>query len=109
MEFELVMYSRFSPCPFVRTAKRVLERENISYREIYIDQDEAAKQRVITWTGFQSVPTIVVAHPGEDLPIEEPSYLAPGASPRGINRGAMITEPSESQLEDWLRQHGFMK
>jgi len=109
MEFELIMYSRFSPCPFVRTAKRVLERENIPYREIYIDQDETAKQRVMNWTGFQSVPTIVVSRIGEDLPCEEPSFLAPGASPRGINRGAMITEPSESQFEDWLRQHGFMK
>lgn len=109
MEFELVMYSRFSPCPFVRSAKRVLERESISYREIYIDQDEAAKQRVITWTGFQSVPTLIVARMGEDLPCEEPAYLAPGASPRGVNRGVMITEPSESQLEDWLRQHGFIQ
>lgn len=109
MQYELVMYSRFSPCPYVRTAKRVLERENIPYREIYIDQDPTAKQMVITWTGFQSVPTIIVVRPGENLPYEEPGPLEKGASPRGIDRGSMITEPGEIQLEEWLRHHGFMK
>lgn len=109
MDYEIVMYSRFSPCPFVRTAKRVLDRENIPYREIFIDQDAGAKQRVVTWTGFQSVPTIILARLGDILPCEEPAPLAPGASPRGINRGSMITEPSETDLENWLRQHGFIK
>ena len=109
MAYEIVMYSRFSPCPYVRSAKRVLERERIPYRELYIDEDPAAKQRVIEWTGFQSVPTIILAQPGEILPYEEPQPLAPGASPKGIDRGTMITEPSETQLENWLRRHGFMK
>ena len=108
MAYEIVMYSRFSPCPYVRSAKRVLDRERIPYRELYIDEDPAAKQRVIEWTGFQSVPTIILAQPGEILPYEEPQPLAPGASPKGIDRGTMITEPSETQLENWLRRHGFM-
>lgn len=108
-EFELVMYSRFSPCPFVRTAKRVFERVNITYREIHIDEDPAAKQRVIDWTGFQSVPTIIIALPGEDLPYEMPIPLEPMASPRGVDRGSMLTEPSEMQLENWLRKNGFIK
>ena len=71
MAYELVMYSRTRSCPFVRTAKRVLDRENIPYREIFIDQDPEAEQRVIAWTGFKSVPTIIVARPGEVLPYEE--------------------------------------
>lgn len=53
MNYELVMYARTNPCPYVRTAKRVLEREAIPYREILIDQDPAAEQRVIAWTGFK--------------------------------------------------------
>lgn len=109
MDYEIVMYSRFSPCPYVRTAKRLLDREGIPYREIYIDADPAAKQRVIEWTGFQSVPTIILALPGELVPYEPPQPLAPGASPRGIDRGTMITEPSETQLENWLRQHGWIE
>ena len=108
MDYEIVMYSRFTPCPFVRTAKRVLDRENIPYREIYIDQDAAAEQRVIQWTGFKSVPTIVVARLGEDLPYLEPEPLLTD-SPRGVDRGTMITEPGEVTLETWLRKHGFMK
>lgn len=109
MDYELVMYSRFSPCPYVRRAKRVLEQENIPYREILIDQDPAAKQRVIDWTGFQSVPTIIIAQPGDDLPYEAPATLEAGASPRNVDRGSMITEPGEIQLEAWLRKHGFIK
>jgi glutaredoxin len=108
MEYELVMYSRTIPCPYVRTAKRVLERENIPYREIFIDKDPTAEQRVIQWTGFKSVPTIIVARPGEDLPYEDPAPLAT-PSPKGIDRGSMITEPGEVTFETWLRKHGFIK
>lgn len=107
MSYELVMYSRTSPCPYIRVAKRLLERENVPYREIYIDKDPEAKQRVIDWTGFQSVPTIIVANPGEDLPFEPPADLD-GASPKGVDRGSMITEASDIKLEEWLRKHGFI-
>ena len=109
MGYELVMYSRTRACPYVRAAKRVLERENITYREIYIDEDPAAKQRVRDWTGFESVPTIIVAQPGEDLPFEAPAALEPGTSPKAVDRGSMITEPGEMVFEDWLRKHGFIK
>jgi glutaredoxin len=108
MDREIVMYSRTFGCPYVRTAERVFARYDVPYREILINQDAAAKKRVIDWTGFESVPTIVVASQGEDLPFEEPDPLAKGHSPRGINRGSMITEPSEEQLLDWLRQHRFI-
>jgi glutaredoxin len=106
---DLVMYSRSMPCPFVSLAKRVLEGRGISYREIHIDKDYQSERRVVTWTGFQSVPTIIAANAGEDVPYEEPGFLAKGASPRGINRGSMITEPNEEQLVEWLTQHGFLQ
>jgi glutaredoxin len=109
MDYEVVMYSRVSPCPYVRTAKRVLEREDIPYREIHIDRDPDANARVIDWAGFQSVPTLIVARPGEDLPYQAPAPLAPGASPKGIDRGSMITEPGEAKLEAWLKNNGFIK
>jgi hypothetical protein len=63
---------------------------------------------VLTWTGFLSVPTLIVADAGSLLPYEEPSPLPPGASPRGINRGAMITEPGIDDLTRWLQQHGLI-
>lgn len=107
-EYELVMYTRTRPCPYVRAAKRVLERENVDYREIFIDQDDAARKRVETWTGFQSVPTLVVARRGEIVPYEDPVALEPGTSPKNIDRGTIITEPGEIKLENWLRKHGFI-
>ncbi|GAB5493297.1 MAG: hypothetical protein Phog2KO_35120 [Phototrophicaceae bacterium] len=106
---ELVMYSRSYGCPFVTTAKRVIHEYGIPYREIMIDKDETAKQRVIDWTGFLSVPTMVIVNQGEDLPFEAVDPLPAGASPRGIDRGAMLTEANAQQVEDWLEKHGFIE
>lgn len=108
MTKHLVMYSRTTGCPFITVAKRVLDDYGISYEEIFIDKDMDARQRVLTWTGFLSVPTLVAATDGSSLPYIEPSPLPTGASPRGINRGAMITEGSVDQLKDWLVQNGFL-
>ncbi len=102
----IVMYSRSIPCSFVQTARRLFSDLAIEYKEIYIDQDETARNRVIDWTGFASVPTIILA--GEDdLPIAPPSYLEKGASPRGIDRGVMITEPIREELNLWLQKQGL--
>lgn len=108
MSRELVMYSRKSFCPFVSLAKRVLDREEVAYREILIDTDPKAKQRVLDWTGYLAVPTLVVAQPGDDLPYEPPAHLPQGQSPRGVDRGSMITEPSATQLTAWLKANGFI-
>lgn len=108
MTNELVMYSRTMGCPYISIAKKALSEYKIPYREIYIDQDDTARQRVLDWTGFLSVPTIIIARKGEDLPATPPDYLELGASPRGINRGSMITEANREELLGWLRQHGFI-
>lgn len=104
----LVMYTRSSfLCPYVVIAERIFKKYDIAYESVDIDTDEAAKQRVLNWTGFLSVPTILTARQGEILPEHEPETLA-GQSPRGIDRGDMITEPSAKQLELWLQKHGFL-
>ena len=105
---ELVMYSRSYSCPFVTLAKRVLNDYHVPYREIHIDRDNDARQRVLDWTGFLSVPTLIVARPGENLPYETQAPLEKGRSPRGIDRGTMITEPSMEDLSHWLLGHGFI-
>jgi glutaredoxin len=109
MSKHLVMYSRRMGCPYISLAKRVLDDYALAYHEIFIDQDEEARALVLHWTGFLSVPTMVVSHNGDHLPFEEPPSLPTGSSPRGINRGAMITEPSIDQLTNWLLQHGFIQ
>lgn len=108
-ERDLVMYTRTAGCPFVSTAKRVLHEHRIPYREIFIDKDPEARERVLAWTGFLSVPTLIVAEPGEDLPYTEFSPLPAGESPRGIDRGPMLTEATTGELEAWLIKHGFIK
>lgn len=107
-DLELVVYTRSTFCPYQRKAERVFERHGLTPRTILIDRDRQAEQRVIHWTGFKSVPTIIAARPGEDVPYEEPTPLPRGSSPRGVDRGSMITEASEEQLEAWLVRHGFI-
>ena len=109
MKKKLVMYTRRMGCPFVSIAKRVLGEYEVTYEEIFIDKDPIARQRVTDWTGFQSVPTLIVAYEDSILPIEEPSPLETGKSPQGIDRGYMITEPRETQLIEWLRKHAFVE
>ncbi len=109
MAYEIVMYSRFSPCPYVRSAKRVLDRERIPYREIYIDEDPAAKQRVDRVDRLPVRPNDYLGAAGRDSTLTRNRRpLAPGASPKGVDRGPMITEPGEVQLENWLRRHGLL-
>jgi hypothetical protein len=62
----------------------------------------------LDWTGFLSVPTLVVSKIGEDLPYTDFSVLPKGDSPRGIDRGPILTEASSEELENWLRKHGFI-
>jgi glutaredoxin len=106
--YELVMYTRTTPCPFVSLAKRVLDGKQVPYRELFIDRDKTIEQRVLDWTGFLSVPTLIVARPGEDLPYMDFTALPKDTSPRGVDRGPMITEPSEEQLTNWLTHYGFL-
>jgi glutaredoxin len=108
MEKELVMYTRTLGCPFVTIAKRVLSEHNVPHREIYIDKDPIARDRVRNWTGFLSVPTLIIAQPGQILPMTDPDPLPEGKSPQGIDRNYMITEPRDQQLEAWLSKHGFI-
>jgi glutaredoxin len=108
-DHDLVMYTRTTGCPFVTIAVRVLREHNITYREIFIDKDPLARQRVRTWTGFLSVPTLIVAEPDSVLPVAEPDPLPEGTSPQGIDRGTMLTEPREPQLIAWLQKHEFIR
>lgn len=109
MDKELIMYNRSYGCPYSTLAKLVFSKENVAYREIFIDKDSEAQARVLDWTGFRVVPTLVVAQAGDLVPFEPPQPLATGKSPRGIDRGSMISEPDDKQLLAWLAKHGFVE
>jgi glutaredoxin len=108
MNRELVVYTRTIGCPFITIAKRVLGEHNVTYREVYIDKDPIARDRLRDWTGFLSVPTLFVAYPGEVVPVEIPPRLPAKTSPQGVDRGVMISEPRDQQLLDWLKKNGFI-
>lgn len=108
MDRELVMYVRTFGCGYITLARQELNRAGIPFREINIDRDPAAKERLLAWTGYLSVPTLVIAAPGSDLPLTDPAPLEPGSSPRGVDRGPMLTEPSRQQLRAWLHKSGFV-
>ncbi len=107
MNKELVVYGRTYPCPDLTRAKRFLEANQITYRQINIDQDATAAAFVEHWVGHRSVPTVVVAHAGKVQPVEEPAPPPPGRSARSVDRGTMITEPSDEALRGFLRRHGL--
>jgi hypothetical protein len=58
--------------------------------------------------GFESVPTVVLAEAGTVEPCEAPSPLASGSSPRGVDRGSLITEATRVQLRAWLVKQGLL-
>jgi glutaredoxin len=108
MDKEIVMYVRCAYCPNVALARDVLKRNNIPYREIFIDKDPAMAARVKEWTNFHSVPTIILANPGEDVPFTDFLPRPTGRSNCGYDRGPMITEPNNADLENWLHKNGFL-
>lgn len=105
---KLVMYARRMPCPYMFIASNVLAEFAVPYEEILIDEDEEALENVLHWTGFLSVPTLIVADEGSILPQTPPAPLPKGHSPKGVHRGSMITEPNRHQLVMWLAEHGFI-
>jgi hypothetical protein len=54
------------------------------------------------------VPTAVITNGDSSEPFEPPALLAPGASPRGVDRGSILTEANRVQLRAWLVKHGLM-
>jgi glutaredoxin len=108
MDKEIVMYVRTAYCPRVALARDVLQRYNISYRELNIDDDPLLAATVKGWTHNYSVPTLIIAKPGENIPYETFLPRPTDYSIKGYDRGPMITEPNNHQLEDWLHKHGFL-
>lgn len=108
MDKELVVYVRQRYCPNVALARDLLTRYQIPYRELVIDDNPTLSDRLKAWTGFLSVPTLIIAHPGEDVPFTEVLPPPTDRPLRGYDRGPMLTEPNNQALEDWLHKHGLL-
>lgn len=107
MSRRVVVY--MSPwCYNSQDTQRALTEWNVSATFINIKEDRAAATRLKSWVGYESVPTVIVAEADSLEPAEQPAPLKPGNSPRGIDRGSLITEANRGQLRDWLVKHGFV-
>ncbi len=108
MEKTLIVYGRTAFCPDLARTQRFLAQHQVAYTQINIDQDAEAGARVQQWVGHRSVPTVVVANAGTVTPFEEPAPLAAGRSARSVDRGSIITEPSDQALEAFLKRNGLI-
>ncbi|HEX9116026.1 MAG TPA: glutaredoxin family protein [Anaerolineae bacterium] len=107
MSPRLVMY--MSPwCINCLDTQEALDEWHVNYVNIDIKKDKNAASRVRAWTGFESVPTLILADDGSLEPNAKPDPLAPGISPRGVDRGTMLTEPTRKQLRAWLIKNGIV-
>jgi glutaredoxin len=108
MDKEIVMITRGGFCTDVVRTHRALQRWRLPYREINIRKDPEAQQRCLEWNHNLSMPVIVIARQGEDVPIEPPLPLEPEQSPRDLDRGYLIAEPGKQGLQSFLARHGFL-
>jgi glutaredoxin len=107
MSLRLVVY--VSPWCFNCTDTRdALTAWGVPATYVDIKQDAQAAKRVRTWTGFESVPTLVIAEEDNVEPHQPPAALT-GRSPRGVDRGTMLTEPTRNELGAWLVRNGFLQ
>ncbi len=107
MPKQLVVYMT-TWCPSCQDAQAALTEWDVAARCINIGHDRDAAERVRLLTGFESVPTLVIADAVGIDPIEAPAPLPPGKGPRGVDRGTVLTEPTRTQMRAWLVKHGFL-
>jgi len=104
MSKNLVVY--MSPwCGSSMDTQRALTEWGVTCRYVNVKEDRAAATRVRGWTGFESVPTLVIVADGGEEPYEPPAALSAGTGPRGVDRGSMLTEPTRQQLRAWLEKN----
>jgi glutaredoxin len=96
-------------CSQSQDTKRALAEWNVPHTLVDVKADRAAANRVRTWVGFESVPTVVICEGDSLEPCEPPAPLPPGRGPRGVDRGSIITEASRAELRTWLIKHGVLE
>ncbi len=107
MSRQVVVY--MSPwCSSSADTQRALNEWGVPATFVNIKEDRNAANRLRGWVGFESVPTVVLAEEGSVEPYEAPAALPTGSSPRGIDRGSIITEATRVQLRAWLVKQGLL-
>lgn len=108
MSKRLVMYCREAFCPDQARARQLLSTWGVPCEEVNITHDRQAAERVQAWNEHLGMPTLVIAEEGSLEPVTPPTPLAARQQTRDLNRGTLISEPSERGLREFLRQHGLL-
>lgn len=84
----ITIYSKYN-CPYCVQAKQYLENNNINYREVNIEQDNAAREFVVS-RGHRSVPQIYI----EDMLLVEGGWqgLSKLSSQEILDQAAELTK-----------------
>lgn len=107
MSKRIVVY--MSPwCSTSADTQRALKEWHVPATFVNIKEDRGAAARLKELVGFESVPTVVITQEDSLEPYEAPATLTPGASPRGVDRGSVLTEANRIQLRAWLVRHGLL-
>jgi len=107
MSKRVVVY--MSPwCGSSTNTRRMLTEWGVPAQYVNIKEDRDAAARLREWVGFESVPTVLIAEGESVEPFEPPAALPAGSSPRGVDRGSMLTEGGRDQLKAWLVKHGLL-
>jgi glutaredoxin len=96
-------------CGQSQDTRRALGEWGVPCEFVDVKADRAAAARLREWVGFESVPTVIIADGESTEPFEPPAPLRPGGSPRGVDRGSLITEASRAELRAWLVKHGLLE
>jgi glutaredoxin len=107
MAKDLVFYMT-TWCPSCHAAQDALAEWGVTARSVNIGRDREAAGRVHALTGFESVPTFVIVDGAGVDPIAPPTPLPARRGPRGIDRGTVLTEPTNAELKAWLIKNGFL-
>jgi glutaredoxin len=95
-------------CSSSADTQRALNEWGVTATFVNVKEDRAAATRLRGWVGFESVPTVILAEEGTVEPCCPPESLPSGSSPRGVDRGSMITEATRLQLRAWLVKQGML-
>lgn len=104
----LVVYGSSVPCPDMARFTWWLQQYEVpGLVAVDIHRERWAYERVVSWTGHASVPTLVIAEDDGVDPISEPAPLLPGQRVRALDRRTMLTEPNPQQIVEFLRRNGI--
>jgi hypothetical protein len=108
MDKELVLYRNSDTHDSIARIIEVIHSFGLDFREVLVDRDPEALGHLLYWTGKSSVPAVIAARPGGNLPYTPPQPATRHRPQDQVDLGSLIAGPDPKQLEDWLIRQRFV-